>query len=72
MARHKGKPSGINKPVTETGIPSDFSPEKMKKDHQVTRKYTDHDSKLAEHVRTRHPNRNVDKTEATNGGGYKN
>jgi len=72
MPRHKGRPSGNNKPEVKTGIPSNYSPETSKKDHVVTRKYTDHDEKLAEHVRTRHPNRNVDKPEATNGGGYKN
>jgi hypothetical protein len=72
MARHKGKPSGINKPEESTGIPSNFTPERIKRDHLITRKYTDHDEKLADHVRTRHPNRNVDKKEPTNGGGYKN
>jgi hypothetical protein len=72
MARHKGRPSGVNKPETPTGVPSNYTPETRKKDHQVTRKYTDHDEKLAGHVRTRHPNRNVDKPDATNVGGYRN
>ena len=69
---HKGKPSGANKPEHPTGIPTNYSPETQKRDHQVTRKYTENDRKLSEHVRTRHPNRNVNKTDATNGGGYRN
>ncbi len=72
MARHKGRPSGNNKPESGTGVPSNLTPDRMKKDHQVTRRYTEHDERLAEHVRTRHPNRNVDKNEATNAGGYRN
>ena len=71
MAKHKGKPSGINKPEVPTGVPANYTPESMKKDHVMTRKYTEQDEKLASHLRTRHPNRNVDKIPPTNGGGYK-
>jgi hypothetical protein len=71
MSRSKGKPSGINK-SEGTGMPSDFKPEDLNTDKEVTRKYTDDDKKPAEKVRITHPNRNVDKGDATNAGGYKN
>jgi hypothetical protein len=71
MARHKGRPSGNNKPEVPTGTPSNFTPDATKKDHRVTRKYIDPEGKVSEHVRTRHPNRNVDKQDPTNSGGYR-
>ncbi len=72
MALHKGKPSGINKPaITGTGVPSDFSPEKQKINNQMTRKYTKDDEGLADGIKTKHPNRNVDKRNGSNAGGYK-
>lgn len=71
MGRNKGRPSGNNKPELPTGSPSNFSQESIKKDHRVTRKYIDPEGRVSAHVRTRHPNRNVDKSDPTNAGGYK-
>jgi hypothetical protein len=71
MSRNKGKPSAINK-SEGTGVPSDFDNKDMRKDKAVTKEYTDDDKKIADHVRAKHPNRNVDKDHATNAHGYKN
>lgn len=68
MSTHKGKPSGGNKPESGTGIPTDH----LKNDELLTGKYTNDDEKIAEQVRVKHPNRNVDKVHPTNAGGYKN
>ncbi len=37
----------------------------------MTEKYTDDEAKVADHVREMHPNRNTNKEDATNAGGYK-
>lgn len=71
MARSKGKPSGKGK-AEGTGIPNNIQPGNMKNDEELTRKYTDNDEQLAERIPAKHPNRNVNKKEATNAGGYKN
>ena len=71
MSRNKGKPSGLNK-SEGTGIPSDFKPRDLKKDKEITQKYTDDDKKLADQVPSKHRNRNVDKENSTNAHGYKN
>ncbi|WP_207493448.1 hypothetical protein [Aridibaculum aurantiacum] len=68
---HVGQPSGTNKSGEQsTGIPSDL--EKMEKDQELTDMYTKDDQDIADHIRTNNPNRNVDKEDATNAGGYKN
>jgi hypothetical protein len=73
MTLHKGKPSGINKPGNKaTGVPSDFKPAHLKRDKKVRKKYITDEEKIAEGVKTKHPNRNVNKPNATNAGGYKN
>jgi len=71
MSRNKGKPSGINK-SEGTGIPAGIDSKKIKKDQAITKEYTDDDKKIADHVHSKHPNRNVDKEHATNAHGYKN
>ena len=71
MSRNKGKPSGVNK-SEGTGTPLDFKPEDVNTDKEVTQKYTDEDKNRSNKVRLTHPNRNVDKGDATNAGGYKN
>lgn len=71
MSKHKGKPSGLNKPEEGTGTPSNIKPANLKKDEKLTREYTDDDKKLAQQVRTKNPNRNVDKDKATNIHGYR-
>jgi hypothetical protein len=72
MSRHKGKPSGINKPEGGTGTPSDFKPENLEKDEKLTHDYTDDDEKISGNVHIKNPNRNVDKPKPTNAHGYKN
>jgi hypothetical protein len=72
MANDKGQPSGTNKPKSGTGIPTNISSDKMQKDNELTEKYTDDDNDIADNVHTGHPNRNVDKGDATNSGGYRN
>lgn len=71
MSRNKGKPSGMNK-SEGTGTPSDFKPRDLKSDEKLTQIYTDDDKKLADQVRSKSRNRNVDKGNATNAHGYKN
>ena len=71
MAREKGKPSGKHN-ESATGIPSNIQPKKLEKDIHLTDEFTEDDAKIAGHVKTQHPNRNVDKKNATNAGGYKN
>jgi hypothetical protein len=72
MSKEKGKPSGINKSESVTGTPSTIK--KDEQDNKQNDKYTKdgEEEQLAEGVRIKHPNRNVDKNDATNAGGYKN
>jgi len=65
MRLDKGKPSGINK-SEGTGVPSKVKHD-MKKDDELTRRHTDEDVR----ARTRKPNRNTDKGDPTNAGGYR-
>lgn len=68
---HKGKPSGVNKSRSETGIPTRMEPENGPNDAGKTEQYTEGDERIAENVRTNHPNRNTDKGDATGIGGYR-
>ena len=73
MALHKGKPSGINKPEQRgTGIPSDFKPAHLERDEKLSGKYIRENDELGENVRIQHRNRNANKRNPTNAGGYKN
>ena len=73
MALHKGKPSGINKPgIKGTGVPSNYTPGNQKRNIHFTEKYTRDDEELADGLRLQHPNRNANKKNPTNAGGYKN
>ena len=56
---------------TETNIDLDKNEENRKQEQEISDKYTDGDNGLAEGVRGNNPNRNVDKDDATNAGGYK-
>jgi hypothetical protein len=69
--REKGSPAGANK-SEGTGTPADKFNDNLERDQELTEKYTDGKDGLAEHVREINPNRNVDKEDATNAGGYKN
>lgn len=71
MRPDKGKPSGVNK-SQGTGTPSNIRPGNIKNDTKLTDKYTVDDNAVAEGVRVKNPNRNVDKGKATNAHGYKN
>ncbi len=71
MTTHKGKPSGKSKPMG-TGIPAKVKATGMEQDKKITDQFTKEDVKLAEHVRQKHPNRNVNKKSATNAGRYRN
>ena len=68
---HRGQPSGTNTSESNTGIPTVMTPENMPNDTQKTERYTDDDNDIANDVRTGHPNRNTDKDDSTNAGGYK-
>jgi len=69
---HRGQPSGTNR-TEGTGVPEGGKfTEDLKRDQELTDKYTDGGDGLAENVREINPNRNTDKTDATNAGGYRN
>lgn len=66
---HRGKPSGANK-NEGTGLRPDMPPEKLEGDNEITDKYMEGEDQVADNVNLRHPNRNTDKGDATNAGGY--
>ena len=67
-----GKPSGVNKPMDGTGVPTVINDENKTNDQRLTEEYTNDDNEINEGTRTMHPNRNTGKGDATNAGGYKN
>ena len=68
MARdHAGKPSGGTDSESNTGIPSQPGNENT----EMTERYTDDDRDISNNVHVRHPNRNTEKDNSTNAGGYK-
>jgi hypothetical protein len=72
MQLDKGSPAGANKSDKGTGVPADKFTEDLQRDQELTEKYTNDDQDVADHVRQNNPNRNVDKEDATNAGGYRN
>ncbi len=66
-----GKPSGVDKQESGTGIPSKISDSNMQNDEDLTDRYTNDDESIAEGVRTLHSNRNTDKQDGSNIGGYR-
>ncbi|HZH01555.1 MAG TPA: hypothetical protein VEY32_10765, partial [Flavisolibacter sp.] len=69
---HRGHPSGVNK-NEGTGVPEGGKfREDLQRDQELTDQYTDGEDGLAEQVREMKPNRNTDKDDATNAGGYRN
>lgn len=70
-SENKGRPSATNK-NEGLGEPAGKFTEDMKRDQELTDKYTDGNGNIADNVHQANPNRNVDKTDATNAGGYKN
>ena len=67
---HRGQPSGTNK-SEGSGVPGGKFLEDLDKDQEITEKYTDSNDQIAEHVPVTHPNRNTDKDNGSNAGGYK-
>ena len=72
MVQDNGSPAGANKSDQGTGIPADKYNEDMQRDQELSDKYTKDEEEVADHVRQNNPNRNVDKEDATNAGGYRN
>ncbi|HEV7330695.1 MAG TPA: hypothetical protein VGN63_06635 [Flavisolibacter sp.] len=70
MRLDKGQPSGTNKNNQGTGVPAKFDKD-LERDKELTQEYTDNDQDVAGSVRQNNPNRNTDKPDATNIGGYK-
>jgi hypothetical protein len=69
---HLGQPSGTNK-SEGTGVPAGGQNlDNLQRDQELTDQYTDDDRNIAQGVRSANPNRNVDKDDATNKGGYTN
>jgi hypothetical protein len=68
---HRGHPSGVNKSDDGTGVPGGKFVEDIQQDQELTDKYTNNDEQVADHVRQNNPNRNTDKGDSTNAGGYK-
>ncbi len=68
----RGHPSGTNKSDEGTGEPGGKFVEDIQRDQELTDKYTDGDGQVADGIRQNNPNRNTDKTDATNAGGYRN
>lgn len=67
----KGHPSGVNK-SEGTGLSTDMQNQDLKRDEKITDKYIAKPDKIAGNVHVRHHNRNTDKDDATDAGGYKN
>jgi hypothetical protein len=66
----KRQPSGQNK-EEGLGIKPVMSSENLEGSDEMTKKYTKDEDELAENVKEGHPNRNTDKDDSTNAGGYK-
>lgn len=65
----KGQPSGSNK-NEGFGLRPDMPEEKLEQDNEMTEKYTSGEDEPVENLPLKHPNRNTDKGDATNAGGY--
>lgn len=69
---HADASKDVNKEQHNTGIPNKLHPEDSARNEEMTEKYTDDDHNVADSVRINNPNRNVDKEDVTNAGGYRN
>ena len=67
---HRGQPSGANR-QEGTGLRPDMPEEKFEQDQQMSEKYSEGEDGIPGNIPVRHPNRNTDKGDATNAGGYK-
>ena len=66
---NKGQPGGTNK-SEGTGLVPELKDQDLKKTNELTNKYIDGVDELADNVREIDPNRNTDKEDPTNAGGY--
>ena len=70
---HRGHLSGVNKSDQGTGIPTGNQfVDDPKRDEELTNRYTDEDGDVSGDIHQNNSNRNADKGDATNAGGYKN
>ena len=69
---HRSHPSGVNKSDGGTGVPADKYADDLKRDEELTNKYTDDKNEISDSIHQNNPNRNTDKDHATNAGGYRN
>lgn len=69
---HKGQPAGTNNQESKTGVPSKMETENRKQNDHLTDRYTQNDQEIPDGIREINPNRNTDKTDATNAGAYRN
>lgn len=67
---NKGQPSATNK-SEGTGMTNDINNQDLERNKEMTDKYLSGEDEPGENVREMHPNRNTDKEDATNAGGYK-
>ena len=67
---HKGQPSGSNK-QEGLGIKPVMSAENLERNEEMRKKYTKKEDELTEDVEQTHPNRNRNKGNSTNAGGYR-
>ncbi|HEX8315721.1 MAG TPA: hypothetical protein VF609_12045 [Flavisolibacter sp.] len=58
-----GKPSGVDKPMEGTGVPTVINDENMANDESLSEDYTRDEEGIKEGVRIMHPNRNVAKND---------
>jgi hypothetical protein len=67
---NKGELSGSKK-KEGLGIKPVMSAENLERDEEVREKYIKDEDKLEENVKERHPDRNRNKEDSTNAGGYR-
>lgn len=67
---NKGRPSGTNKEEGR-GMPATDNADHIEENLRASEKYTDGQNNPREDMREMNPNRNTDKDDATNAGGYK-
>jgi hypothetical protein len=67
---HKGEPSGSNK-EEGLGIKPVIPAENLEINDDAREKHTKDENELAKNVKERHPNRNRNKGDSTNAGGYR-
>ena len=67
---HRGQPAGSNK-REDSGIKPVMSSENLEGSEKMRKKYTKDEDRLADNIKGKHPNRNRNKGNSTNIGGYR-